>query len=129
MVIPPRGRTQRRRSGRHRDRAGGHLQRGGLLWQERQQDGGAHHPAENNLYFGASTSSPGNFPDPHARYENPLLVSPPGDLHLKPGSPALDSGLMLGNDAQGQPLSGTLDIDGNPRVSGAAINLGAHELD
>jgi hypothetical protein len=81
----------------------------------------------NNLYFGASASSPGDFADARAIFGNPLLVGPPGDLHLQAGSPARDAGTALGNDAQGNPLAGTLDIDGNARLSGAAIDLGAHE--
>src|SRR5207249_3577746 len=83
---------------------------------------------ENNIYFGASTTSPGSFPDARARFVNPLLVSPFADLHLLAGSPAIDSGINLGNDAQGQPLSGALDIDGRPRIQGSAINVGAHEF-
>ncbi len=83
---------------------------------------------ENNIYFGASNTSPGSFPDARARFVNPLLVSPYADLHLRAGSPAIDAGIDLGNDAQGQPLSGASDIDGSPRVQGSAINIGAHEF-
>jgi len=83
---------------------------------------------DNNLYFGASTTSPGSFPDARARFVNPLLISPYLDLHLLPGSPAIDAGIDLGIDAQGQPLSGTFDIDRAPRVLGSAINIGAHEF-
>jgi hypothetical protein len=82
----------------------------------------------NNLYFGASSTSPGSFPDARARFINPLLLSPLTDLHLQVGSPAIDAGIDLGNDAQGQPLSGASDIDGRPRVQGSAIDIGAHEL-
>jgi len=83
---------------------------------------------ENNIYFGASNSSPGSFPDARARFVDPLLVSPYADLHLRAASPAIDAGIDLGNDAQGQPLCGVWDIDGSPRVQGSAINIGAHEL-
>lgn len=82
----------------------------------------------NNVYFGASNTSPGPFPDARARFVNPLLVSPLSDLHLLAGSPAIDAGINLGNDLQGQPISGTSDIDGRPRVQGGAIDIGAHEF-
>ena len=49
--------------------------------------------------------------------------------HLLPGSPAIDAGIDLGNDGQGQPVSGVTDIDGQPRVRGGAIDIGAHEFD
>ena len=82
---------------------------------------------ENNIYFGASSASPGSFPDPRAKFTNPLLVGPL-DLHLLLGSPAIDAGIDLGYDAQGQPVSGVLDIDERPRVQGSAVNIGAHEF-
>src|SRR6266850_8147016 len=37
--------------------------------------------ADNNIYFGASGSSPGSYLDVHARFVNPLLASPYADLH------------------------------------------------
>ncbi len=77
---------------------------------------------ESNLYSGASSSSPGDFPDGKARYSDPQLVGAPADLHLEPTSPAANAGVDLG------ALSGTQDIDGNARVQGVAIDLGAHEV-
>ena len=82
----------------------------------------------NNLYFGASTTSPGSYPDANARYVDPLLVGPYADLHLSAGSPTIDAGLDLGHDAQNRPVSGAIDIDGSPRVLGNAIDIGAHEF-
>ena len=82
----------------------------------------------NNLYFGASNTSPGSYPYARARFINPLLLSPLTDLHLQVGSPAVDAGIDLGNDAQGHALSGASDIEGRPRVQGGAIDIGAQEL-
>ena len=83
---------------------------------------------DGNIYFGASGTSPGSYPDAHARFVNPLLVNPLTDLHLLAGSPAIGAGINLGNDAQGQPLSGASDIDRRPRVQGSAIDIGANEF-
>lgn len=49
---------------------------------------------------------------------DPLFRAAPADLHLGPGSPALDAGTAS---------AATLDLDGHPRVSGAASDLGAYE--
>ena len=82
---------------------------------------------ECDIYFGASNTSPGAFPDARARFVNPLLVGPFADLHLQAGSPAIDAGIDLGNDSHGQPLSGATDIDGGTRLRGGTIDIGAHE--
>lgn len=44
-----------------------------------------------NLYFGQSSSSPGDWKDAQAKYQNPLLVAPPSNMHLASGSPAINS--------------------------------------
>lgn len=53
---------------------------------------------------------------------DPLFVSPPNDLRLKPGSPAVDAG------GPGDDPSGRLDPDGLPRQFGSAVDEGAYEL-
>lgn len=53
---------------------------------------------------------------------DPLFIDPDhGDLRLLPGSPMIDAGYP---DTPDLP---EFDIDGNPRVQGAAIDIGAHE--
>jgi hypothetical protein len=52
---------------------------------------------------------------------DPLLVdAAAGDLHLQAGSPAINRGETLTE-------AGSLDIDGNPRITAGAIDLGADE--
>lgn len=75
---------------------------------------------DNNLYFGASASSAGLWSDAHARFGDPLLAAAPGNLHILAGSPAIDAAIADG-------ASGGVDIDGEPRVNGPAMDLGADE--
>ena len=54
---------------------------------------------------------------------DPLLINPgAGDLHINPGSAAINAGENL-------PASqiGTLDIDGNARIINGIVDLGADE--
>jgi hypothetical protein len=44
-----------------------------------------------------------------------------GDYHLLPGSPCIDAGT---NDVQGLP---EFDMDGDPKISGVAVDMGADE--
>lgn len=75
-------------------------------------------------YTGFADWQAGSGNDANSVFTDPLLVSPgTGDLHLGPGSPAVGAAVAL------SPLvAGTEDIDGNPRVSGPAADLGADEL-
>lgn len=78
---------------------------------------------DNNLYSGASTTSPGSWSDAHAKYANPLLVNAPADLHIQAGSPAKNAGAALDT-----AIAGTLDIDGQQRVIDNSIDVGADEI-
>ncbi len=68
-----------------------------------------------------AVSSAGDWDDAHGIFANPMLINAPTDMHLQASSPAINAGLDLG------ALSGTEDIDGNARVYGAAIDIGANE--
>lgn len=53
---------------------------------------------------------------------DPMFVDPAtGDFHLKDGSPCIDKGT---NTAPALPVA---DKDGNPRIVGAAVDMGAYE--
>jgi hypothetical protein len=62
--------------------------------------------------------------DAHSRYAEPRLRHPArGDLHLRPGSPAVDAGLAVSPRRVGRR-----DIDGQRRVQHGRIDIGADEL-
>jgi hypothetical protein len=71
--------------------------------------------------FAAYQAGTGN--DAHSLYnKNPLFVSlSPVNLHLKTTSPAIDMGQNL-------PEAGSVDIDGQSRLQGAGIDIGADEV-
>jgi hypothetical protein len=71
--------------------------------------------------FAAYQAATGN--DAHGlNKKNPLFVSlSPVNLHLKTTSPAIDKGQNL-------PEAGSLDFDGQPRLRGAGIDIGADEV-
>jgi hypothetical protein len=79
--------------------------------------------ADNNLYFGASSGSPGAWSDAHAKYADPMLVNAPIDMHISSASVAKNSGATLDT-----ALIGSLDIDNQPRVIDGAIDIGADEI-
>ncbi len=72
----------------------------------------------NNIYYGASTSSPGAWADSAARYTNPLLVNGYTDMHIQSSSPAIGAGVTASY--------GSFDIDGDARVNGT-VEIGADE--
>ena len=96
---------------------------------------------DNNLYFSAGGGTNGTWIWKNVTYStfaayqagsgndaaglagvDPLLVSTTlPDLHLQTTSPAIDRG-------QAVAQSGPSDIDGQPRVQGAAIDIGADEV-
>jgi hypothetical protein len=61
-------------------------------------------------------------PGPGTLNTDPLFLGP-GNYHLQPGSPAIDSG----NDAAVLPQM-TEDLDGNPRISGLSVDRGVYEF-
>ena len=73
----------------------------------------------NNLVFANGSE---NFPPgPGTITADPQFVGGPS-FHLLPGSPAIDAGA---NDAV--PADVTLDLEGAPRIQGAAVDLGVFE--
>ncbi len=61
--------------------------------------------------------------DPHSLFADPLLADPAaGDVHLLPGSPAIDAG-----DPGFVAGAGEVDVDGEPRVNGPRVDAGADE--
>jgi hypothetical protein len=55
---------------------------------------------------------------------DPLFVNAPnGDLRTNPGSPAIN----LGNNSA-VPAGVTRDLDGNPRITNGAVDMGAYEV-
>jgi hypothetical protein len=77
-------------------------------------------PNRNNLLF-ANVAD--NFtPGPGTVTADPLYVGS-GDFHLQPSSPAIDAG----NDTA-VPTDLTTDLDGNPRIQGAHVDIGAYEV-
>lgn len=71
--------------------------------------------AENDAYRAATGK------DAHALFADPLFLSETGpDLHLQPGSPAIDSGETLAE-------AGDVDFDGRSRTQNGATDIGAYE--
>ncbi|HUO72297.1 MAG TPA: choice-of-anchor Q domain-containing protein [Solirubrobacteraceae bacterium] len=73
----------------------------------------------NNLVFGNATDP--FTPGPGTVTLDPLFVSV-SDFLLQPGSPAIDAG-----DDGSVPADLTTDLDGNPRIQGSHVDIGAYE--
>ncbi|WP_044479220.1 choice-of-anchor Q domain-containing protein [Paenibacillus antibioticophila] len=77
---------------------------------------------KNQDYWGFSDYQAGTGNDAHSLFVDPQFVNAAaGNFHLKSSSPAIDAG-----DTD-TAIIGTVDIDGDPRVQGAAVNIGADE--
>jgi NPCBM/NEW2 domain/Right handed beta helix region len=95
---------------------------------------------DHNLYFASGGGENGSWQWKGAMYDSfrtyvrasgndrdsvfadPGLTDPAaGDFRLTDDSPAVDVGAFL-------PASGTVDVSGDPRVAGGAIDVGAYEL-
>lgn len=77
---------------------------------------------KNKEYTGFSAYKSGTGNDTHSLFADPKFVNAAnGDFHLQSSSPAIDAGNT------DRAIIGTLDIDGKPRVQGAAVNIGAYE--
>jgi len=75
-------------------------------------------------YTGFAAWKAGSGNDANSSFVDPMLVSPAtGNLHLGAGSPAVGAAVLLS-----PTVAGSEDIDGTPRVSGAAADIGADEM-
>jgi hypothetical protein len=75
----------------------------------------------HNNVWSTGDNYTGTSPDAYSISADPLFVnSAGGDYHLLAGSPCIDAG-------DDSAVAGTTDLDGNPRVSGNHVDLGATE--
>lgn len=76
----------------------------------------------NNEYVGLAAYQKGTGNDAHSKFGDPKFVSTEGgDFHLQPSSPATDAGIT------DQAMLVMFDIDGEDRIQGSAVNIGADE--
>ncbi len=93
-----------------------------LYWSDAVEAGGF---SWNGAYYeGFSAWQAGTGQDPAGLAADPLLVDPAAaDFHLQAASPAVDAG-----DPAYVPAAGEVDLDGEPRRDGPAVDVGADEL-
>lgn len=71
--------------------------------------------------FASLTAASGQ--EANGSFQTPILLDPNnGDIRLSSSSPCIDFGTDLGAAVVGEE-----DFDGNPRIEGAGIDIGAHE--
>lgn len=77
---------------------------------------------QNETHTGFATYQAQTGNDQHGMFADPRLASTSAfDLHVQSGSPAIDRGGTAS-------ASGDTDIDGQPRVRGEAVDIGADEV-
>ncbi|MDR9854331.1 right-handed parallel beta-helix repeat-containing protein [Paenibacillus sp. VCA1] len=77
---------------------------------------------KNKEYTGFSAYKTGTGNDAHSIFADPKFVNVSlNDYHLQSTSPAIDAG------STDTAIIGEYDLDGNARVQGAAVNIGAYE--
>jgi len=77
----------------------------------------------NTSYSGFAAFQLGSAQDANGMTADPMLVSgATGDLHLSPLSPAINAG-----DPAFAAAAGELDFDGEPRLNGQRVDIGADE--
>src|SRR5262249_24087629 len=80
----------------------------------------------NNLFFGNVADVASGSAGPNSVFADPLYAGP-GDYHLQATSPAIDAGddaAVPATDLFGDPIP---DLDGNPRIQGSHVDIGAYE--
>lgn len=93
-----------------------------LYWSD-AGSGGSSWTWRGTEYGSLAMYRSGSTQDAHSPFVDPQfldLAAP--DLRVAPGSAAIDAGSDPGNG-----LAGTVDFAGNPRVVGAAVDIGAYE--
>lgn len=76
---------------------------------------------QNNLFFGNQADVQGGSAGAGSLFEDPHYAGI-DDYHLEPGSKAIDAG-----DDAAVPADLTTDLDGNPRIRGSHVDVGAYE--
>lgn len=78
---------------------------------------------QNTAYSGFAAYQAGTGQDAHSVFGNPLLADAPNaDFHIGASSPAVNQG-----DVSFVPGAGEVDLDGEPRVNGPRVDIGADE--